>query len=223
MKKIILAALFVALILSLTGCKKTKKEVVSEPVNTINIEAAKAALNMFEFDDSLEPIVVGKWNDDHSAYVMDLSKITTPSEEDSTLVLNADGTLDVTFLNAYSQILVPMPVTDHEFMEQISNVVITVSSDYEGNRKLVWKMSSDPTNSWGGAGGPGGQGANCVDYQYRDYEDVWDFTDLISYYNGDEYSFKSLMYMAGVRALAMCNNTTAVPFNFRIESIYWCK
>lgn len=33
---------------------------------------------MFEFDDSLEPIIVGEWNDDHSAYIMDLSKITTP-------------------------------------------------------------------------------------------------------------------------------------------------
>lgn len=222
MKKIIFTALTAVLMLSIVGCKKQKKE---EPVqeSTIDVEAAKALLNMFEFDDSLAPIVVGNWNDDHSAYIMDLSKITTPSAEDSTLVLNTDGSLDVTFLNPYSQILIPMPVTDHEFMEQVSNVVITVSSDYDGYKKIVWKMSKDPENSWGGAGGPGGQGINCVDYQYRDYEDIWDYTDLTSYYNGDEYSFKSLMYMAGVRALAMCNNTTEVPFTFHIESIYWCK
>lgn len=216
MKKIALITLCAITILAFASCSKKKSS---------NEEASSAAasLKMFEFDDSLEPIVVGEWNDDHSAYVMDLSKITTPSETDSTLVLNDDGTLDVTFLGNYSQILIPIPVTDHEFMENITSCVVTVTSEYDGLKKIVWKMSTDPTNSWGGAGGAGGQGANCIAYQFRDYEDVWDYTDLTSYYNGDEYSFTSLMFMPGVRAIAMCNNTTVNPFTFKIEEVYWCK
>ncbi len=219
MKKTILILTCAALAFSLSSCNKTKKT----EANAAAAEIVKQELKMFEFDDSLEPIVVGEWNDDHSAYTIDLSKITTPGEEDSTLVLNDDGSLDVTFLGNYSQILIPLPVTDHEFMEQISNVVITVSAEYDGYKKIVWKMSTDPENSWGGAGGAGGQGKNCVAYQFRDYEDEWDSTDLTSYFNGDEYSFTSLMFMPGVRALAMCNNTTANPFTFTIESVVWCK
>lgn len=216
MKKIALITLCAITILTFAGCSKKKSS--DEAKNT-----ASTQLKMFEFDDSLEPIVVGEWNDDHSAYIMDLSTITTPSETDSTLVLNDDGTLDVTFLGNYSQILIPIPVTDHEFMENITSCVVTVTSEYDGLKKIVWKMSTDPTNSWGGAGGAGGQGANCIAYQFRDYEDVWDYTDLTSYYNGDEYSFTSLMFMPGVRAIAMCNNTTVNPFTFKIEEVYWCK
>lgn len=216
MKKIALITLCAITILTFAGCSKKKS-------SNEEASSATASLKMFEFDDSLEPIVVGEWNDDHSAYVMDLSKITTPSETDSTLVLNDDGTLDVTFLGNYSQILIPIPVTDHEFMENITSCVVTVTSEYDGLKKIVWKMSTDPTNSWGGAGGAGGQGANCIAYQFRDYEDVWDYTDLTSYYNGDEYSFTSLMFMPGVRAIAMCNNTTVNPFTFKIEEVYWCK
>lgn len=216
MKKIALITLCAITILTFASCSKKKS-------STEETSSAATSLKMFEFDDSLEPIVVGEWNDDHSAYIMDLSKITTPSETDSTLVLNDDGTLDVTFLGNYSQILIPIPVTDHEFMENITSCVVTVTSEYDGLKKIVWKMSTDPTNSWGGAGGAGGQGANCIAYQFRDYEDVWDYTDLTSYYNGDEYSFTSLMFMPGVRAIAMCNNTTVNPFTFKIEEVYWCK
>lgn len=216
MKKTALIIFYAITILTFANCRKKKLSNAEKP-------SAVAKLKMFEFDDSLEPIEVGEWNDDHSAYIMDLSKITTPSETDSTLVLNDDGTLDVTFLGNYSQILIPIPVTDHEFMENITSCVVTVTSEYDGLKKIVWKMSTDPTNSWGGAGGAGGQGANCIAYQFRDYEDVWDYTDLASYYNGDEYSFTSLMFMPGVRAIAMCNNTTVNPFTFKIEEVYWCK
>lgn len=215
MKKFVLLALSMAVIFSFTSCNKKKSNTTAK--------AYTESLKMFEFDDSLEPIIVGEWNDDHSAYIMDLSKITTPSETDSTLVLNDDGTLDVTFLGNYSQILIPIPVTDHEFMENITSCIVTATCEYEGLKKIVWKMSTDATNSWGGAGGAGGQGANCIAYQFRDYEDVWDYTDLTSYFNGDEYSFTSLMFMPNVRAIAMCNNTTANPFTFKIESVYWCK
>lgn len=215
MKKFVLLALSMAVIFSFTGCNKKKSNTTAK--------ASTESLKMFEFDDSLEPIIVGEWNDDHSAYIMDLSKITTPSETDSTLVLNDDGTLDVTFLGNYSQILIPIPVTDHEFMENITSCVVTATCEYDGLKKIVWKMSTDATNSWGGAGGAGGQGANCIAYQFRDYEDVWDYTDLTSYFNGDEYSFTSFMFMPNVKAIAMCNNTTANPFTFKIESVYWCK
>lgn len=164
----------------------------------------------------------GAWNDDHSAYILDLKTLGGDAEK----VYNDDGSVDVTFTGNYSQFVIPIPYNDQEFVQNIQSCVITVTCDV-ADKKFALKVSTDPDNSYGKAGGPGGQGTNCVAYAFRDYKDAWDSMDWTIYFNGDTYSFRAINKFNKkkpvMKALAICNNTTKPPVTFHIESIAWCK
>jgi len=203
MKKIIaiLALSAVALATVIAAPKKGKK-----PLNTYVTGA-----NM---------IVVGTWNEEHNAYTMDLSKIVSP---DCDLVLNDDGSLDVTYNGNYGQFIIPIPCNSEEFMENIQSCIITVSSDYTGDKKFAYKVTKSLENSYGSAGGPGGQGTNCLGYAFRDYTDEWDYTDLTIWFNKDPGNILPFTFYKGVQGVAICNNTTKTPFTMHIENIVWYK
>lgn len=205
MKKSWMAAgLAAALCGIMSGCASNKTSAADEPVSPEEI------------------VVVGNYEEDDSRYVMDLAKVTTPGEEDSVLVLNDDGSLTVTYLGNYSQILVPVPYNDPKF-KNMTQMIVTVTSDFEGQKKFVTKLSKDAESSWGGSGGPDGQGKNCIGYSYRDYEGEWDEEEVTVYFNGDTYSFSPLSLYKNMKAVALCNNTTPAPFTFTIHSIIWSK
>ena len=191
------------------GCASTKE---AAKTDTAKKDDAKAAVV------AEAPIVCGAWNEDKTAYTLDLTKI---SPNDSKVTMNADGSATVTWESSYKSILFPIPYTDADFMNKVNHCTITMSSAATVQKKLAWKLSNDVRFAWEKGGGILGQGDHCVGFMFHDYDDPWADTAVDLYFNGDDTSFGKFtdnMYK-GVKALAMCNNTTPAPFVFTIKSI----
>lgn len=202
----LIGALAAALLFA--GCASTKK--AADTKKAAPAEAAAPA--------EQPAIVCGSWDASKTAYTLDLTKM---SPNDSKIVNNADGSATVTFGSNYQSVLFPIPFDDEDFMNKVTKCSITVSSDFDGEKKFAWKLSNDVRFAWDKGAGILGQGDHCVGFMYRDYEDKWDNTVIELYFNGDDTSFgrfNDKMYK-GLKALAWCNNTTKFPFTFTIKSV----
>lgn len=214
------AALLTALMV--IGCASTEEAapVVEEAAPAVEVVAEPEVVL------SIEDTICGEWNEDKTEYVIDLTYI---GDNDTQIEYWDDDTADVTFTGNYQSFMIPIPYSDPYFMENVKKVWINVSSDQTGvQKKFAWKLSDDQERAWAEGGGMLGQGDHCCAFMFRDYEEDWDETDIELYFNGDDFSFDPLNKVAkdskaigldGVKALGFCNNTTATPFTFTINSI----
>ena len=196
MRKIALIGIdFVAAGLLITGCATTGSTGKKDAVPAAVTETEKVS------------IACGTWNDAKTEYSIDLSKITTG---DSTLTLQADGSLVVQYTGDWSSIMIPIPYTDADFMSKMTHMKMTVSCDKPGTKKIAWKLSTNTETAWGNGGGATGQGQFVVGYQFMDYSDPWAETKIDLWFNGDSASLDPFKKYKGLKAIAMCNNKSPV-------------
>lgn len=206
MRKIVLTVVvFAAAVLLGTGCATTGTAGEKNTAPAAVTETKEA------------PVLCGTWNDAKTEYTVDLSKITTG---DSTLTLQADGSLVVRYTGDWSSIMIPIPYTDADFMTKMTHMKMTVSCDKPGMKKIAWKLSTNTKTAWGNGGGATGQGQFVAGYQFMDYSDPWADTNIDLWFNGDNASLDPLEKYKGLKAIAMCNNKSPVgQLTFTISKV----